>query len=119
MGATTPYVILRGRSGAIYNLCLYCAGGDAAGYIAPATFHGVATAASPKDFVLPEPCQIVHVTGPATGVWTIDNNGMPTPINIDMATAIAMIAVPGRILGQLKGGPMNRYQFRVVSALAA
>jgi len=119
MGATTPRLLLRGRSGAIYNFGLYYAGGDAAGYVVPVMPNGVATASSPKDFVLPEPCYIEYVTGPATGIITIDVNGTPTPINIDMATTISMIAVPGKCFGQLAGGPTRRYTIRVVSTMAA
>jgi len=119
MGATTPLMILKGRSGATYSLSLYYAGGDAPGYIVPCTFNGVATANSPKDFVIPEPCVVKHITGPATGRITIDCNGQATPINIDMATTIAMVNVPGNTVAQLAGGANRRYSIRVTIAMAA
>ena len=118
MGATTPMIHLRGRSGAAYTLSAYYAGADAAGYIVPVTWNGTATASSPKDFVLPEPCIIEYMTGPATGVLTVDANGMPTPISINLATVISMVAMPGKNFGQLRGGNV-RYQFRVASSMAA
>jgi hypothetical protein len=119
MGATTPYLHLRGRSGQAYTLCLYYAGGDTAGYIVPSQFNGTATANSPKDFTLPEPCIIEYITGPATGQITIDVNGMPTPISINMATVISMVAMPGKNFGQLAGGAQKRYAIRVTGTMAA
>jgi len=78
MGATTSIMVLRGlQTGQQYSLGLYFAGGDLAGYIVPCTFNGVASATSPKDFTLPEPCSIEYVSGPATGRLTVDVNGMP------------------------------------------
>ena len=119
MGATTPIITLRGRSGAVYTLGLYFAGGDAAGYIVPCTFNGVASATSPKDFTLPEPCVIEYISGPATGRLTVDVNGMPTPIQMDTAVVIAQAAKAGAVWGQLAGGTSKRYSLRVVSSMAA
>lgn len=119
MGATTPVMMLRGVSGQQYSLGLYYAGADAAGYIVPCTFNGVAASTSPKDFVLPEPCIIEYITGPATGRVTIDVNGMPTPIQIDMAMVISMVSVPGKNFGKLAGGANRRYVIRVISSMAA
>ena len=119
MGATTPVMILRGKSGQTYTLNLYFAGGDAAGYIVPCTFNGVAAATSPTDFTLPEPCVITYVSGPATGTLTVDVNGMPTPIGINTAVAIAAVANPGAAYGNLAGGTSRRYRLRVQIAMAA
>lgn len=119
MGATTPIMILRGRSGQQYTLGLYFAGGDAAGYIVPCTFNGVASANSPTDFTLPEPCIIEYISGPATGRLTVEVNGMPTPIQMDMATVLSMVAVSGKNFAQLGGGTQRRYRLRVTSAMAA
>lgn len=119
MGATTPIMILRGRSGQQYTLGLYYAGNDAAGYIVPCTFNGVAASTSPTDFTLPEPCYIEYVSGPATGRITVDVNGMPTPLQIDMASTIAMVAQSGKNFGQLAGGTARRYRLRVIATMAA
>lgn len=119
MAATTPIMVLRGVSGQTYTLGLYFAGGDAPGYIVPCTFNGVASATSPKDFVLPEPCVIKYISGPATGRLGIDVNSMPTPIQADTAVIIAQAANPNAVWGQLRGGPNNRYSLRVISAMAA
>lgn len=119
MGATTPIMVLQGVSGQTYTLGLYFAGGDAVGYQVPCTFNGVATANSSKDFTLPEPCVIKHISGPATGRVQIEANGIPTPIQIDTAVAIAQIANPSARWGQLRGGPSVRYALRVSVAMAA
>lgn len=119
MAATTPILTLRGRSGAMYTLGLYFAGGDAAGYIVPCTFNGVAGTGSPKDFTIPEPCVIEYVSGPATGRLTVDMNGMPTPIQLDTAVIIAQAGKAGTNWGQLAGGTSRRYVLRVVSGMAA
>lgn len=119
MGASTPYIVFRGVSGQTYTLNFYCAGGDAIGYIPPCQFNGTATATSPTDFVLPEPCVIEYITGPATGVLTVDVNGMPTPTAMNLATVIAMVARPNTSWAKLAGGPTRRYNLRVVTALAA
>jgi hypothetical protein len=122
MGATVQTIQLRGVSGAVYQLSAYFAGGDAIGYIVPTTFNGAASATSGKDFVLPEPCRIENVTGPATGTFTIDANGMPTPININTASVIAMVARAGVTYGNLKafnGNAAIRYSLRVTVAMAA
>lgn len=118
MGATTPIMILRGaKTGQAYSLGLYFAGSDAAGYIVPCTYNGVASATSPTDFVVPEPCYIEHISGPATGRLTIDADGMPSVIQIDLATVLSMVSKTGTQWGKLGGG--KRYRLRVVSAMAA
>jgi hypothetical protein len=123
MGATAATIGLRGVSGAYYGLSAYFAGADAAGYIAPVTMTGVATAASPTDFVVPEPVRIVSWTaGPTTGTITIDSDGMPTPININVAGAIAAAANPNAVFGQLRGTDQKgriRYRIRVTGAMSA
>lgn len=119
MAATTPVMVLRGASGQTYSLGLYFAGNDAAGYIVPCTMNGVASAASPKDFTLPEPCVIKFVSGPATGRLTVEANGIPTPIQIDTAVVIAQAANPTAAWGQLRGGTAVRYTLKVVAAMAA
>lgn len=120
MGATTPVMILRGaKTGQRYTLGLYYAGGDNAGYIVPCTFNGVAASTSPTDFTLPEPCIIEYVSGPATGRITIDVNGMPTPLQMDMATVILMVGKAGQTYGNLAGGTTRRYRIRVISTMAA
>lgn len=120
MGATTSIMVLRGlQTGQQYSLGLYFAGGDLAGYIVPCTFNGVASATSPKDFTLPEPCSIEYVSGPATGRLTVDVNGLPTPIQIDTAVVIAQATKPGVSWGKLAGGASRRYVLRVISTMAA
>jgi hypothetical protein len=118
MAATTPVIYLRGnRSGMVYGLSCYFAGGDAVNYIVPCTFNGVASATSPTDFVIPEPCKIEYMSGPATGTVTIDADGMPTPININTAAVIAMAANATMQYGNLAGN--KRYRLRVTIAMAA
>lgn len=119
MGATTPIIVFQGVSGQTYTLGLYYAGGDAIGYQVPCTFNGVATANSSKDFTLPEPCVIKYVSGPATGRIQVEANGLPTPIQMDMAVVIAQVANPAARWGQLRGGQTVRYALRVTSAMAA
>jgi len=122
MAATVQTILLKGVSGAKYQLSAYFAGADAVGYIVPTTFNGAASAASGKDFVLPEPCQIEHITGPATGTMTIDANGMPTPINLNTAAILAMVTRAGMTYGNLKAfqnGTAIRYSLRVTVAMAA
>jgi hypothetical protein len=122
MGATTQVLELTGVSGAKYGLSCYFAGGDAVNYIVPCTFNGAATASSPNDFVIPEPCRITYISGPATGTLTIDADGLPTPININTASVIAQAARPGSTFGNLAGsknGGRVRYRLRVVVAMAA
>lgn len=123
MGATASTIHFRGVSGAYYGLSCYWAGSDAAGYIAPCTFTGVAVATSPNDFVLPEPCVITGWgAGPTTGTITIDADGMPTPININVASAIAMAANANAQYGKLKGADNRgriRYRVRVTGAMSA
>lgn len=123
MGATAATLSLRGVSGAYYGLSLYFAGADAAGYVAPATFNGVAVATSETVFNLPEPCYIVGWgAGPTTGTVTIDSDGFPTKININVATAIAQAANSAAVYGKLagsKGGARINYRVRVVGAMSA
>lgn len=122
MGATTQVLELTGVSGAKYGLSCYFAGGDAVNYIVPCTFNGAATAASPTDFVIPEPCRITYMSGPATGTLTVDADGMPTPININTASVIAQAARASASYGNLAGsknGGKVRYRLRVVVAMAA
>ena len=122
MGATVATLQLQGISGQYYGVSLYFAGADAAGYIAPANLYGTATATSPTDFTLPEPCRIVGWgAGPTTGIVTIDADGMPTPLNLNVASMISAAAAP-RTWGQLasvKGGSRVRYRVRVLSAMSA
>lgn len=122
MGATVATLQLQGVSGAYYGVSLYFAGADAAGYIAPANMYGTAEATSPVDFVLPEPCRIVGWgAGPTTGLITIDADGMPTPLNLNVASMISAAAAP-RTWGQLaavKNGSRVRYRVRVLSAMSA
>jgi len=119
MAATTPIMVLQGVSGQTYTLGLYFAGGDVVGYQVPCTFNGVANANSSKDFTLPEPCVIKYVSGPATGRLQVEANGLPTPIQIDLAVVIAKVADPNARWGQLRGGPGIRYALRVVANMAA
>ena len=119
MGATTPIMVLQGVSGQTYTLGLYFAGGDAIGYQVPCTFNGVATVNSSKDFTLPEPCVITYMSGPATGRIQVEANGLPTPIQLDLAVVLAKVANPNARWGQLRGGPAIRYALRVTAAMAA
>ena len=122
MGATVATLQLQGVSGAYYGVSLYFAGADAAGFIAPANMYGAAVSSSPVDFVLPEPCRIVGWgAGPTSGTITIDADGMPTPINLNVAAMIAAAAAP-RTWGQLaaiKNGSKVRYRVRVLVAMSA
>ena len=122
MAATVATLQLQGVSGQYYGVSLYFAGSDAAGYIAPANLYGTATTTSPTDFTLPEPCRIVGWgAGPTTGIVTIDADGMPTPLNLNVASMIAAASAP-RTWGQLaalKGGSRVRYRVRVLSAMSA
>jgi len=122
MGATVGTLMLQGLSGAYYGVSLYFAGADAPGYIAPANLIGSAAATSPTDFVLPEPCRIIGWgAGPTTGIITIDADGMPTPINLNVATMIDRAANPlpyGQLAG-IKAGSKVRYRVRVLSTMSA
>jgi len=122
MGATVATLQLQGVSGAYYGVSLYFAGSDAAGYIAPANMYGTAASTSPVDWTLPEPCRIVGWgAGPTTGLITIDADGMPTPINLNVAAMIAAAAAH-RSWGQLAGiknGSKVRYRVRVLSTMSA
>lgn len=122
MGATVATLMLQGVSGSYYGVSLYFAGADAAGYIAPANMYGTATSSSPPDFTIPEPCRIVGWgAGPTTGIITIDADGMPTPLNLNVATMIARAANPtpfGQLAGQ-KAGSRVRYRVRVLGAMSA
>jgi len=122
MAASVATLQLQGISGAYYGVSLYFAGSDAAGYIAPANLYGTAGSTSPTDFVLPEPCRIMGWgAGPTTGIVTIDADGMPTPINLNVASMIAAAAA-SRTWGQLaavKNGSRVRYRVRVLSTMSA
>jgi hypothetical protein len=119
MAATTGVVLFRGRSGAMYSLSIYHAGSDAIGVNLPCTFNGAASATSPTDFQLPEPCVIErYFPTAATGQVTFDANGLPTPLLVNYAAAIAGLAGPNPNYGKLRGGS-SRYRIRVVTALAA
>jgi len=119
MGATTPYVIFKSRDGQVQSVNLYFAGGDAAGYQAPASQSGIATATNNPTFYLPPGIwTIQHITGPATGKTRLWCNGQPGPVALDHASVIAM-AASGNTYGAFRGGSQFGYMFVVESAMAA
>lgn len=120
MGATTPDMILRGaKSGNRYSLSCYFAGSDAAGYVVPCRFNGTAGSGSPTTFRVNEPCVIEHMNGPATGRLTVEVNGLPTPIGLNLATVISMAGRAGMSHGNLAGGPNREYRLLVTTAMAS
>lgn len=124
MGATAGTLLMRGRkSGRPYSLSLYFAGADAAQYIAPASFAGVAIATSDPRWVVPEPVIVTGwQAGPTTGTITIDSDGMATPINMNVAAMIAAAANPNNNFAELKGVDRNgriSYRVRVLGAMSA
>ena len=122
MGATTPTLTLQGVSGAMYSISLYFAGGDAAGYRVPSSQYLAAAATSNTRWTVPEPCRIISISGPATGVLRVLADGIATPILINTAVVIASIARSGQHWGQLAGmrqGRTIQYELAVEVAMAA
>jgi hypothetical protein len=124
MGATVQTMTLVGmKTGQVYNVSLYFAGGDAAGYRVPASQYLAAAATSNPRFVIPEPCVIRQISGPATGTMRLLADGAATPILLNTAQILASVANPNAVWGQLRGiaadGHAIQYELAVEVAMAA
>lgn len=123
MGATNPILVLQGKSGNTYNISLYFAGGDAAGYRVPATMYLAASSSSPTEWAIPEPCTIKYITGPATGTLRVLADGIATPLLLNTAAVIAKATDSQITWGNLAGvnaqGSKTKYTLVVEVAMAA
>lgn len=120
MGATTPTLTWKNKqTGSVVTMSAYCAGSDAIGVSLPITAQGIAAVTSPREFTLPPGIwTLQYQTGPATGRIRLWCNGVPGPINWDLASVIAMVAT-GNTYGAFRGGPQFVYQLKVDYTLAA
>jgi hypothetical protein len=75
MGATTPVMVLQGKSGQIYSRMFYFAGGDLPGFRAPTSMYRIPIQGDNTRFTVPEPCRIITMSGPASGGLRILKNG--------------------------------------------